>query len=143
MASQEDKIGSDVFRTLEKQLLLQILDGLWKEHLQALEHLRQGIGLRAYGQRDPLNEYKREAFELFDRMLNAMRHTLTRILLSFPVEQMQARAAPPPPPPVAPAPAGPALARGDSTPRARRRVGRNDPCPCGSGRKYKHCHGRA
>ena len=144
MATQETRIGADVFRTLEKQLLLQILDGLWKEHLQALEHLRQGIGLRAYGQRDPLNEYKREAFELFDRMLNAMRHTLTRILLSFPVEQMQARAAPPPPPPpMAPAGRVPATAQAGGALRSRRRVGRNDPCPCGSGRKYKHCHGRA
>ena len=144
MATQETRIGADIFRTLEKQLLLQILDGLWKEHLQALEHLRQGIGLRAYGQRDPLNEYKREAFELFDRMLNAMRHTLTRILLSFPVEQMQARAAPPPPPPpMAPAERVPATAQAGGALRSRRRVGRNDPCPCGSGRKYKHCHGRA
>ncbi|MCY4005177.1 MAG: preprotein translocase subunit SecA [Rhodospirillales bacterium] len=144
MATQETRIGVDIFRTLEKQLLLQILDGLWKEHLQALEHLRQGIGLRAYGQRDPLSEYKREAFELFDRMLNAMRHTLTRILLSFPVEQMQARAAPPPPPPpMAPAERVPATAQAGGALRSRRRVGRNDPCPCGSGRKYKHCHGRA
>ena len=144
MATQQTRIGADIFRTLEKQLLLQILDGLWKEHLQALEHLRQGIGLRAYGQRDPLNEYKREAFELFDRMLNAMRHTLTRILLSFPVEQMQARAAPPPPPPpMAPAERVPATAQAGGALRSRRRVGRNDPCPCGSGRKYKHCHGRA
>ena len=143
MATQETRIGADIFRTLEKQLLLQILDGLWKEHLQALEHLRQGIGLRAYGQRDPLSEYKREAFELFDRMLNAMRHTLTRILLSFPVEQMQARAAPPPPPPMAPAERVPATAQAGGALRSRRRVGRNDPCPCGSGRKYKHCHGRA
>ncbi|MXX23158.1 MAG: preprotein translocase subunit SecA [Rhodospirillales bacterium] len=143
MATQETRIGADIFRTLEKQLLLQILDGLWKEHLQALEHLRQGIGLRAYGQRDPLSEYKREAFELFDRMLNAMRHTLTRMLLSYPVEQMQARAAPPPPPPMAPAERVPATAQAGGALRSRRRVGRNDPCPCGSGRKYKHCHGRA
>ena len=142
MASKEERLGAEILRTMEKQLLLQILDGLWKEHLQALEHLRQGIGLRAYGQRDPLNEYKREAFELFDRMLNAMRHTLTRILLSFPVEQIQERAVPEPPPQAAVPTAGGQASTGGGTPRTRRRVGRNDPCPCGSGRKYKHCHGR-
>ena len=142
LASKEERLGAEILRTMEKQLLLQILDGLWKEHLQALEHLRQGIGLRAYGQRDPLNEYKREAFELFDRMLNAMRHTLTRILLSFPVEQIQERSVPEPPPQAAVPTAGGQVSTGGGTPRTRRRVGRNDPCPCGSGRKYKHCHGR-
>ncbi len=139
VATLESGIGAEIFRAMEKQILLQVLDGLWKEHLQALERLRQGIGLRAYGQRDPLNEYKREAFELFDQMLNAMRHNVTRILLSFPVEKLQAQAAAPSVPPPRP---DPAPARTGGPVRARR-VGRNEPCPCGSGRKYKHCHGRA
>ncbi len=134
VASMEAAVGTDFLRGIEKQILLQVLDGLWKEHLQSLERLRQGIGLRAYGQRDPLNEYKREAFELFDQMLHAMRHNVTRHLLSIPVEKLQVRAAAPPPRPVPASPGGPA--------RSDRRVGRNDPCPCGSGRKYKHCHGR-
>ncbi len=144
MAAQEEVVGSNGFRLLEKQLLLQLLDGLWREHLQALEHLRQGIGLRAYGQRDPLNEYKREAFDLFDRMLQAMRQNLTRLLLTLPVERMLERAAPPASPPPAEAGAAPGAGPSKSAAdRGRRRVGRNDPCPCGSGRKYKHCHGRA
>ncbi len=80
MAEKAANYGVDVMRMVEKSLLLQILDQVWKEHLLALDHLRQGIGLRAYGQRDPLNEYKREAFKLFEAMLERLRERVTQVL---------------------------------------------------------------
>ena len=80
MAEKAANYGPDVMRMVEKSLLLQILDQIWKEHLLALDHLRQGIGLRAYGQRDPLNEYKREAFDLFEAMLERLREQVTQVL---------------------------------------------------------------
>ena len=132
MAEKAVRFTPDVMRMAEKSLLLQVLDQQWKEHLLALDQLRQGIGLRAYAQKDPLNEYKREAFHMFELMLDKMRRTVTMALshveLRAPEEQQQAAAAQPAAPSQAkPAPTG--------------KIGRNDPCPCGSGKKYKHCHG--
>ncbi len=164
MAEKAANYGRELMRMAEKSLLLQILDQQWKEHLLALDHLRQGINLRAYAQRDPLNEYKREAFNLFEAMLANLRQTVTGVLSHLEV-RMEA------PPEEAEAPAEPAPARPDPSrmngagrPAARRpaagraaaaavaldpadpatwgKVPRNAPCPCGSGRKYKHCHGR-
>jgi preprotein translocase subunit SecA len=153
--------GADIMNQIERSLLLQLLDQSWKEHLLALDHLRQGINLRAYGQRDPLNEYKREAFQLFSDMLDDVREQVTRYLsnIEFRTEPEDL----PPPPPFemhetrrdpaldmqpgfipadqmgyAPAPGGVALA--DDVLGS---VPRNAPCPCGSGKKYKHCHGAA
>jgi len=132
--------GPDTMRHVEKSLILQILDQEWKDHLLALDHLRQGINLRAYGQRDPLNEYKREAFEMFEAMLAALRERVTEVLMRVRV-QFQER------PPVeeeavaeafaegaGPAAIAPASDPYPGTPR-------NALCPCGSGKKYKHCHG--
>ena len=132
MAEKAVRFTPDVMRVAEKSLLLQVLDQQWKEHLLSLDQLRQGIGLRAYAQKDPLNEYKREAFHMFELMLDKMRRTVTMALshveLRPPEEQQQAAAAPQQATPQAkPAPTG--------------KIGRNDPCPCGSGKKYKHCHG--
>ena len=192
VAAKLSNYGADIWRLAEKSLLLQILDQSWKDHLLTLDHLRQGIGLRAYGQRDPLNEYKAESFEMFENMLASLREQTTQLLshvelrVAGPDEedspvpeqrapQMQetrrdpalARAGagasadePPALPPGggggrAPAPreAGePAQATaGNGTvrraafdqrnPETWSRVGRNAPCPCGSGRKYKRCHG--
>ena len=192
VAAKLSNYGADIWRLAEKSLLLQILDQSWKDHLLTLDHLRQGIGLRAYGQRDPLNEYKAESFEMFENMLASLREQTTQLLshvelrVAGPDEedspvperhapQMQetrrdpalARAGagasadgPPALPPGggggrAPAPreAGePAqAAAGNGTvrraafdqrnPETWSRVGRNAPCPCGSGRKYKRCHG--
>ncbi|HVB16511.1 MAG TPA: SEC-C metal-binding domain-containing protein, partial [Stellaceae bacterium] len=189
MAERTANYGSDLMRTAEKSLLLQLLDQSWKDHLLSLDHLRQGINLRAYAQRDPLNEYKREAFELFEGMLVNLREQLTSVL-----SHVELRVAPPEPepPPFAawsygePAPAereevmaeaAPPLGRAaEDRPRSRaRRRGngnggnggngrdrsadqpaeqgmtprapwagtpRNATCPCGSGKKFKHCHGR-
>ena len=163
LAAKAANIGPELMRMIEKSILLQVLDHVWKEHLLALDHLRQGIGLRAYGQRDPLNEYKNEAFALFNAMLDELKERVTGMLARVelgaaepaPVEArpMQvpyqenygeiASSAPyadadvleldRPKPAVAVDPADPATWR--STPR-------NALCPCGSGKKYKHCHGR-
>ncbi len=144
MASKAAEYGPDVMRMVEKSLLLQILDQAWKEHLLQLDHLRQGIGLRAYAQRDPLNEYKREAFNLFEQMLHDLRERVTSVLAHVelrvgPSEAEQALA-PRGPSEMHESPRDPAFAEGEAswadTPR-------NAPCPCGSGKKYKHCHGAA
>jgi preprotein translocase subunit SecA len=145
---------------------LQILDHLWKEHLLHLDHLRQGIHLRGYGQRDPLNEYKREAFVLFEGLLTNLRQTVTQVLSHLEIrtqpqqvaaaeEQAEAQAlgatgtdgrqAMPSARlarPAARRPVAVASSSGGGAPSAWGKVPRNAPCPCGSGKKYKHCHGR-
>jgi preprotein translocase subunit SecA len=154
MTEKEERSGSEVTRFAEKSILLQLLDQQWKDHLLNLDHLRQGIWLRAHGQRDPLNEYKREAFEMFDEMLTRVRESVTVVLSHIEVRlgpPPEEQAAPPPPPPQArmresrPSPAL-ALAGADAfAPPAKEdfgKVSRNAPCPCGSGKKYKYCHGR-
>ena len=127
MAEKGTRFGPEIMRMAEKSLLLQVLDQQWKEHLLQLEQLRQGINLRAYAQKDPLNEYKREAFIMFEAMLTTMRQTVTMALshveLREPDEELASSKASP-----AAAPTG--------------KVPRNAPCPCGSGKKYKHCHGK-
>jgi preprotein translocase subunit SecA len=159
MAEKAVRFGPEIMRQAEKSLMLQILDQLWKDHLLSLDHLRQGIGLRAYGQRDPLNEYKREAFEMFENMLAQFRETVTTTLAHVEIQ-----VAPPPPPALAGAheerlePASamagnaalaalprPSTSRGQRNPRDPStwgKLGRNESCPCGSGKKFKHCHGK-
>jgi preprotein translocase subunit SecA len=168
MAAKIAQYTPEVMGYVEKSILLQTLDHLWREHLVMLEHLRQVVGLRGYGQRDPLNEYKSEAFTLFEALIANMREGVTAQLMR--VEVMQA-------PPedqqqqlpymeahkidpftgedemaFADATLSPAMAGGNGAQRAPDRdpnnpatwgkVGRNEACPCGSGKKYKHCHGR-
>ncbi|HEY5210737.1 MAG TPA: preprotein translocase subunit SecA [Stellaceae bacterium] len=149
--------GEDFMRMAEKSLLLQFLDQSWKDHLLQLDHLRQGINLRAYAQKDPLNEYKREAFVLFGEMLAHLRERLTEMLCHLEVrfEQPEAEEALLP----MPEPRRGALREGRREPAFGgdldeaeaavaamgapfARTARNAPCPCGSGKKYKHCHGR-
>jgi preprotein translocase subunit SecA len=161
MAQKAANYGADIMRMAEKSLLLQLLDQSWKDHLLQLDHLRQGINLRAYAQRDPLNEYKREAFQLFGDMLVGLRETVTRVLAFVELRVQrgdQEEPAPPvPPPPRRPMieshedPAyagggGAAVATATATATAVAapwgKTPRNAPCPCGSGKKYKHCHGR-
>jgi preprotein translocase subunit SecA len=167
MAAKAANMGPDLMRFIEKSLLIQTLDAVWKEHLYALDHLRQGIGLRAYGQRDPLNEYKSEAFALFNAMLVELKERVTSMLAR--VELAPERPVAPPPmiqmmeshadpgsafssdlalaePAVAPRVV---TAMPNRTPvvdpndeRTWAATPRNATCPCGSGRKYKHCHGR-
>jgi preprotein translocase subunit SecA len=133
------KFGPDLTNYIEKSILLQLLDAVWKEHLLALDHLRQGIGLRAYGQRDPLNEYKREAFALFHAMLEDLKQRVTQTL-----SHVQVGEAPPapPPPPVMVENFGGQVVEGEDQPESWRTTPRNAACPCGSGKKYKYCHGR-
>ncbi len=171
-AARVANIGADLMRMVEKSLLLQIFDAVWKEHLLQLDHLRQGIGLRAYGQRDPLNEYKSEAFNLFNAMLVDLRERVTSVLMRIELRQ---DAPPPMPEPVRvmemrhpdpnaaggeleyadadPAPAYGTAVQGARAPLVSAEVDPADPstwaatprnaaCPCGSGKKYKHCHGR-
>ena len=171
-AEKAANYGADILRSVEKSLLLQMLDQVWKEHLLTLDHLRQGIGLRAYAQRDPLNEYKRESFNLFEEMLDTLRERLTQVLAHIELQ-------------VAPSEADLMLHRGEqqmvetredpafqqdgagdetetgagrlgtpirsrqaaadidpNDPQTWGKVARNAPCPCGSGSKYKHCHGK-
>jgi preprotein translocase subunit SecA len=159
MAKKALRFGPELMRAVEKQVLLQSLDHLWREHLATLDHLRSVIGFRGYGQRDPLNEYKAEGFELFQSMLANLRSTVTGQLAHIEIQQR-----PPEPPPVPQGqahhfnastgedemavlngdpPAGtPARPKRDpSNPASWGKVGRNEPCPCGSGMKYKQCHG--
>src|SRR5436309_1866893 len=158
MAAKVGQWGPDVMRYVEKTILLQTLDHLWREHLIMLDHLRQVIGLRGYGQRDPLQEYKSEAFSLFEAMIAHLREAVTAQLMRVeivPPEDQQ---------PVLPvmeahkfdpntgedemafanvslAPAASAD-RDPRNPASWGKVGRNEDCPCGSGKKYKHCHGK-
>ena len=160
MAQKAANYGADIMRLAERSLLLQLLDQNWKDHLLSLDHLRQGINLRAYAQQDPLNEYKREAFELFRDLLAALREAVTSVLAHVELQVQR---------PEDFVPAGPGgmmieshedpayieVMRGNDPDGARAngaavatsapwaRTSRNAPCPCGSGKKFKHCHGRA
>ena len=178
--AKELDVGPESFRQIEKMVLLQTLDHLWREHLVTLEHLRQVIGFRAYGQRDPLNEYKSEAFVLFESVLSRLREAVTGQLMHVelaPPDQQpelqapelppmeahhvdpfsgydelaladaaiaaEGRAAPPPAekrPPLQTRKKSEAVDPGD--PATWGKTARNSACPCGSGKKYKHCHGK-
>ena len=195
--AKEQSIGTPLMRRLEKEIMLRQLDMLWKEHIGALDYLRQGIHLRGYAQRNPKQEYKREAFELFSNMLDRVKHNTISILAKIQIRRPEdvkaverpaadpsklrfqhaeapslAAAAPPPvpqgalpgqalppgqglppgrPPPAGqPPPPGPGLRPPPPPPqepaspyvREKPKIGRNQPCSCGSGKKYKHCHGR-
>ena len=178
---KEKLVGPELLRRVERDIMLQIVDEQWKDHLYSLDHLKEGIGLRGYGQRDPLVEYKRESFDLFTAMKERIEEAMVRYVMWLrPVMNEEAVAAPRPvarraapitmnkaeaasafgtaraaasagvasADPVA-ARQGPVPARtgGDDVIKTVRRdepkVGRNDPCPCGSGKKYKKCHGQA
>ncbi len=145
---KEQELGSDLMRFLEKNFMLQVIDHHWKDHLLGMDHLRDGIGLRGYGQKDPLIEYKREGFELFAGMMERIKSdTLDRLFRVQAVRNEGEAAAPPPPPIISRPQPKLTLNRGDepvaaqTVHRSDDKVGRNDPCPCGSGKKYKKCHG--
>ncbi len=156
--AKSERIGPTM-RALEKQVMLHVLDQLWKEHLLNMDHLRQGIGLRAYAQRNPKQEYKRESFEMFEKLLDNLKHEVTRVLFRVEpmtqeqMEEMQRRQR------VAAEAAHrlqkmqheklnqldeqpPQADRGETYVRDTAKVGRNEPCPCGSGKKFKACHGK-
>ncbi len=155
MAQKLASFGPEAMRQIEKQILLQTIDTKWREHLLTLEHLRSVVGFRGYAQRDPLNEYKTEAFQLFEGLLDSLRtevsKTLSRIqplneeqqqLLIRQLEAQRAQmdqAAAAPEAEEAPTPLNPDF--DESNPESWGNPGRNDACPCGSGKKFKHCHG--
>jgi preprotein translocase subunit SecA len=175
MAEKTQKFGPDLMGFVEKSVLLQTFDQVWKEHLLALDYLRQGIGLRAYGQRDPLNEYKREAFALFTTLLEDLKERVTQLLAHMAIGT-EPQAAPPPPvmfashpepehlvgdaggPPAGGGAGGTAVAEAarpgvalqpyraeeidPNRPETWAATPRNAACPCGSGKKYKYCHGK-
>ena len=165
MASKAARFGPDILRQIEKAVVMQVLDHLWREHIVQLDHLRQVVGLRGYAQRDPLNEFKSEAFQLFEGLMERLREMTTQQLALVELQE------PPPMPDLPPmsahhidpltgldefATAGQpsggfqALAAGDTVAAERNpndpttwgKVGRNEVCPCGSGKKFKHCHGQ-
>ncbi|WDV28761.1 preprotein translocase subunit SecA [Aeromonas caviae] len=156
-AHKEELVGKEVLRNFEKAVMLQTLDGLWKEHLAAMDHLRQGIHLRGYAQKNPKQEYKRESFDLFTQMLETLKRDVVSILSRVQVqerdveamEEQQRQQAEAAPRTYTHAAAENQLAdeeQAEAGPvtfvRDEQKVGRNDPCPCGSGKKYKHCHGQ-
>ena len=180
--AKEKAVGAQTLRDFEKFFMLQTVDTLWKDHLLALDHLKEGIGLRGYGQRDPLVEYKRESFQLFEAMKEGVEEQMLQYLFRFEVaEAPTGRAERAAPPRDADSSAEAAAAGGSAASRraasdlekrakqqeqnlkfqgsfdptaggdfevatvksAGPKVGRNDPCPCGSGKKYKKCHGAA
>jgi preprotein translocase subunit SecA len=150
-----DGVGTSVMHGYERLVMLQSLDTHWREHLGALDHLRQGIHLRGYAQKNPKQEYKREAFELFSNMLESVKSEVTQVLMNVQIRSEQDIEA-------AEAPHAPsnvqyhhadyeeALGQNESSEQAEKtpfvrggeKIGRNDPCPCGSGKKYKQCHGK-
>jgi preprotein translocase subunit SecA len=186
-AAKETEFGADLMRWLERRIILDVVDSQWKDHLLSLDHLKEGIGLRGYGQKDPLVEFKKEAFTLFEDMMARIDNETVRYLFHIqvqqgePAQQLEQRPEPPRPPrpdarnAMASAAArassgdgepqrlpsvarelerkqarqqrdlqyqtGPAQAESPKPVRAAAKVGRNDPCPCGSGKKYKKCHG--
>jgi preprotein translocase subunit SecA len=152
---KEDQVGADVLRHFEKAIMLQTLDQHWKDHLAAMDHLRQGIGLRGYAQKNPKQEYKRESFELFSNMLEALKVEVVSILAKVQVRaeedveaveerrRQQAENTPKQYQHEEAEHVGGETPQGAHvTVRNDAKVGRNDPCPCGSGKKYKQCHGK-
>jgi preprotein translocase subunit SecA len=161
MAEKAEAFGQENMRNIEKQVLLQAIDGKWRDHLLTLEHLRSVVGFRGYAQRDPLNEYKNESFQLFESMLDSLREEVTQKLAQVRpmtdeeqqqmLDEMRAREVA-----VQAAAAkagqaegsvetgGDAIAQGfdENDPSTWGNPARNDECPCGSGKKFKHCHGR-
>ena len=163
-AEKEKRVGSELMRNVEKQVMLRQLDNHWKEHLAAMDHLRQGIGLRSYAQKNPKQEYKREAFEMFGSMLEQVKYDTISMLARIRIQSeeelremeaqrrreealkfrhAQASALGQAQPAAGDQPQAAAEAGGVATfVRSSRKVGRNEPCPCGSGKKYKQCHGK-
>ncbi|HYQ40124.1 MAG TPA: preprotein translocase subunit SecA [Pseudomonas sp.] len=163
-AEKEELAGAEALRTFEKQILLRVLDDLWKDHLATMDHLRHGIHLRGYAQKNPKQEYKRESFALFQELLDNIKRDTIRVLSHVQVRredpaeeeerlrreaealaarlQFEHAAAPALDQPLEDAEAEPVQEAPVAVPRQEPKVGRNEPCPCGSGKKYKHCHGQ-
>ena len=153
-AEKIEMVNADAWHQFERNVMLQSLDSHWREHLAALDHLRQGIHLRGYAQKNPKQEYKREAFELFEGLLGMVRSEVTKLLMTIQIRAEEELDESEPPPAVenvqyhhadydeALATANPDSEKQQPFVNTGQKVGRNDACPCGSGKKYKHCHGK-
>ncbi len=140
---KQSEVGAELLRHLERQIFLRMIDTHWKDHLLAMDYLKEGIGLRGYGQKDPLSEYKREGFEMFSAMIDRIKRDTIEHLFRVQVMREEEK----PIAAVFPKAQELHLNRGDSAPvrtvqRSEKKIGRNDLCSCGSGKKYKKCHGR-
>jgi preprotein translocase subunit SecA len=145
---KEKATGSETMRTFEKAVMLRALDHHWKEHLALMDHLRQSVSLRGYGQKNPIQEYKRESFSMFTLLLETINVEMVKALCSVSIEQNQSPTGEDAPVEKtqtersSPQQAKPNPRLSDAQqPKRTKKIGRNDPCPCGSGKKYKHCHG--
>jgi preprotein translocase subunit SecA len=156
MAEKAEAFGTETMRNVEKQIILQTIDGKWREHLLTLEHLRSVVGFRGYAQRDPLNEYKNESFQLFENMLDSLRETVTQqlalvrpiseeeqrqMLMQMAAQQAEMQKAAAGATAAAAPVEEPAPGFVEDDPSTWGNPSRNDKCPCGSGKKFKHCHG--
>ena len=162
---KEELVGPEEMRKIERLVMLQVIDSKWRDHLYELDALKEGIGLRSYAQKDPLVEYKRESYRMFDELVGSVNEEvvtyLSRLRFRMPEEERRAPVtahkptlgAPAPEPVAVGTPAGPRglgarekperrVATGTTYKREGRKIGRNEPCPCGSGKKYKHCCGK-
>ena len=147
--SKEEAVGSETMRTFEKAVMLRALDHHWKEHLAVMDHLRQSVNLRGYAQKSPVQEYKRESFSMFTLLLETINVEMIKALCSVSIEQKQGPVGESTPAKKTQTPQqhNPQQAKPssglESTQQLKKtkKLGRNDPCPCGSGKKYKHCHG--
>jgi preprotein translocase subunit SecA len=150
--AKEKLLGPEAMRSHERYVMMQVVDQLWKDHLLAVDHLKEGIGLRGYGQKDPLVEYKKESFELFTVLKERVEDQIVKYLFrlqpaGLAEEEEAAEAAAPPPVQRRQPPKNVTYSHGAGTEavetvhRTEPKVGRNDPCPCGSGKKFKKCHG--
>ena len=143
-AIKEEGIDPTMMRQLEKMIMLQVVDNLWKDHLLGMDHLKDGVGLRGYAQKNPLTEYKKEGFEMFSKMMHQIREGVTEYLFKvqieegseFSAEQNQSKKM------VEHRGASSEESRPSTVRRDDKKVGRNDPCHCGSGKKFKKCHGK-
>ena len=129
---REQELGAETMRELEKALLLRVIDEKWMDHIDAMDQLRNGISLRAYGQKDPLIEYKFEAFEAFQAMIYSIKEDVVRYIMRVRVVQQEERKTF----------VNQGEEAGRKPVRVGKKIGRNEPCPCGSGKKYKNCCGR-
>jgi len=145
LAEREQSLPPQIVKMVQKSILLQVLDQLWKDHIAALDLMRHTIVLRAYGQKDPLNEYKKEAFNMFSEVLDILKERVTVVIchtvIQTDTEQQMQRAMDREQNRKMSAYHNGAIT-GDDDKDMFAGVGRNDPCPCGSGKKFKHCHGR-
>ena len=146
--AKESAIGGETMRTFEKAVMLRALDHHWKDHLAVMDQLRQSVNLRGYGQKNPVQEYKRESFSMFTVLLDTINIEMVQALCSLNIDQANAQSAPASGELQGQEKTSPVQAKKPIARRSRitsqpskLKVGRNDPCPCGSGKKYKQCHG--